>query len=84
VKRRKLGRVLVGLGIGILVWAVFAFCNATIGGPPAELHFSERLSYTEVKRATHAAFFPLVVRALAGMLILLGGSRLLQEGPDAS
>ena len=84
MKRRELGKVLVGLGVTLLVWAVFSFCNATIGGPPSELHFSQRRSYTEVKRATHTEFLPLAARALVGMLILLGGSRLLGDEADAS
>jgi hypothetical protein len=77
-----MGRALIGSGIVLLIWAVLSFCNATIGGPPSELHFANRRSYTEIKSATHSAFLPLFVRGLAGMALLFGGSRLLRKEPD--
>ncbi len=72
----------MGLAIALWLWAVLSFCSATIGGPPEDLQFSNRRSYTEIKRATHAAFFPFVVRVIAGVAVLLGGSRLLRGEPD--
>ncbi|MDE0891117.1 MAG: hypothetical protein OSB14_02935 [Planctomycetota bacterium] len=82
--RRNLGRALVGTGIAVLLWAVLAFCNTTIGGPPSNLHFANRRSYTEIKQATHSGFLPLAAKATAGMLILLVGSWVLKKDEDAS
>jgi hypothetical protein len=77
MSRRTIGKVLVGGGIALLLWAALAFTGASLGGPPEHLSFANRRPYNEVKRAAHAAFLPLVVRVSVGMCLLLGGARIL-------
>jgi len=82
MSRRTKGGGLVGVGIALLLWAALAFTNASLGGPPEEVHFANRRPYNEVKRAAHAAFLPLVLRTAAGMGILLVGARILGKKND--
>ena len=82
MSRRTTGRGMVGVGIGVLLWAALSFTSSSLGGPPDELHFANRRPYNEVKRSAHAAFLPLVLRVAVGMGILLVGARLLSREND--
>ena len=82
MSRRTVGRGLVGAGIGVLLWASLAFTSASLGGPPDDVNFANRRPYNEVKRAAHAAFLPLLLRAGAGMGLLLVGGRILRKKND--
>ena len=82
MSRRGMGRCLVGAGLAVLLWAVLGFTSASIGGPPDELTFANRRPYNEVKRAAHEAFLPLLLRAGAGMALLLIGARILGSEKD--
>ncbi|MCH2106364.1 MAG: hypothetical protein MK291_06960 [Planctomycetes bacterium] len=76
MSKRARARVLVGTGLAVILWGVLGFTTASLGGPPEELRFANRRSYTEVKRAAHSAFVPFVLRAGAGLALLLFGARL--------
>ena len=70
MSRRTTGRGMVGVGIGVLLWAALSFTSSSLGGPPDELHFANRRPYNEVKRSVHAAFPGLLLRGLGGLLLL--------------
>jgi hypothetical protein len=66
----------------VLLWGVLGFTTASLGGPPEEITFANRRPYNEVKRAAHSAFLPLVLRAGAGLMILLFGAKLAGDAGD--
>jgi hypothetical protein len=68
--RRRIALLLFACGTALMVWAVFAFCAAALGGPPDEILFANRRPYDEVKRSVHAAFPGLLLRGLGGLLLL--------------
>ena len=82
MSRRTKGRALIGAGALLLLWGVLGFTSASLGGPPEELTFANRRPYSEVKRAAHSAFLPLVLRAGAGLTLLLFGARLAAQARD--
>ena len=82
MSRRMVGRALVGTGLALLLWGVLGFTSASLGGQPEELTFANRRPYNEVKRAAHSAFLPLVLRAGAGLMLVIFGAKLAGEGGD--
>lgn len=82
MSRRAMGRALVATGAAVLLWGVLGFTSASLGGPPDEITFANRRPYNEVKRAAHSAFLPLVLRAGAGLMILLFGAKLAGDAGD--
>ena len=82
MSRRAMGRALVATGAAVLLWGVLGFTTASLGGPPDEITFANRRPYNEVKRAAHSAFLPLVLRAGAGLMILLFGAKLAGDAGD--
>ncbi|MBJ20435.1 MAG: hypothetical protein CL933_13580 [Deltaproteobacteria bacterium] len=82
MSRRTKARALVVAGLALLLWGVLGFTSASIGGPPEGFSFANRRSYSEVKRATHSAFLPFVVRISAGLLILFLGTKLADDTGD--
>ncbi|MCH2102493.1 MAG: hypothetical protein MK297_00620 [Planctomycetes bacterium] len=82
MSRRTRSRALIGVGLAVILWGVLGFTSASLGGPPEDLHFANRRSYTEVKRAAHTAFLPFLLRAGAGLGLLLLGAMLAGDTED--
>ena len=82
MSRRTAGRALVGTGLAVLLWGVLGFTTASLGGPPEEITFANRRPYNEVKRAAHSAILPLVLRAGAGLMLVIFGAKLAAAGGD--
>jgi hypothetical protein len=74
--------MLAVVGFALLLWGVIGFTSASLGGPPEGLSFASRRPYSEVKRAAHAAFLPLIVRVGAGLTVLFLASKLAGDAGD--
>ena len=69
--RRRIGALLIGVGLVMILWGVFHVLGA-VGGPGDT--FAERLPYDEVKTRLHGAFAGGFLRGLSGLAVaLLGG-----------
>ena len=82
MSRRARGRALIGVGLAVILWGVLGFTSASLGGQPEELTFANRRPYNEVKRAAHSAFLPLVLRAGAGLMLVIFGAKLAAEAGE--
>lgn len=72
--RRRLGLVLIALGLAAILWGVFH-----VLGPVGDLHARQpgiRPGYDRVKVSVHQTFFGGLVRALCGLALAMFGSRL--------
>jgi hypothetical protein len=76
-RRAILGLVLVAVGLAGLLWGVLQITSAGFGTQPTA-SFAERRGYDQVKRDVHEVFPFALLRSLAGLVLLLGGLRLLQ------
>lgn len=78
-RKRRLGTLLVVLGLAGILWGV-AHVLAAVGGPE-QRDFAHRQTYDEVKPLLHGAAFGGLVRGLAGLVLAIAGARL--RRPDA-
>lgn len=73
--RWKLGWIVTGLGMLVLLWAVLHLSAAGYGSRPRD-SFANRRPYNQVKSEVHEAFPGAILRALAAGLLLWFGARL--------
>jgi hypothetical protein len=73
-RRRRLGALLVALGLCGIVWGV-AHVLGAVGGPE-QRDFAHRQTYDEVKPLVHGSMFGGLVRGLAGLALAAWGMRL--------
>ena len=73
--RRRLGGVLIGAGLALVLVGVLYLLEAASGGRRPR-SFAERRSYDQVKVDLHAAFPAAAALAAAGLTLALGGARL--------
>lgn len=82
---RRLGRVLVGIGIALMAVAVLRMNARALGGPPDDpKDFAERRTDRQVRREVHAGFAEFVVTAGAGFLVMLVGAHQVGQGGEDS
>lgn len=77
--RRRLGTLLVVLGLLGIVWGVAHVLGAV--GAPQERDFAHRQTYDEVKPLVHGALFGGLLRGLAGLALAWVGLRLRRPAP---
>lgn len=82
--RRRVGAVLIGLGIALLAWAVIYMNFSALGGPPAQRTFAHRRPYDQIKRSVHEAFPGFLLRAASGGLAIYFGARLRRRASTRS
>jgi len=73
-RRRRLGTLLVGLGVLGILWGVAHVLGAV--GAPEERDFAHRLRYDEVKPIVHGAMFGGLLRGLTGLALAIWGMRI--------
>jgi hypothetical protein len=73
-RRRRLGTLLVVLGLAGILWGVAHVLGAV--GEPEQRDFAHRQTYDEVKPLVHGALFGGMLRGLAGLGLALLGARL--------
>ena len=71
--------ILSGLGFAAMLAGVLRLSSATVGGRVDD--FSQRRTYSQVKRAAHEAYLPSLAIALAGLGLAIAGSRM-RSRPD--
>lgn len=81
--RRRLGLVLIVLGLCGILWGVFHVLEAAEGPGPSPRTFEQRRSYNQVKEAVHATFLGGCLRAGIGFALIAGGARL-RRGASAA
>lgn len=75
-----LNRVLIGLGLALIVWAVLYMNVSALGMPPEQRTFAHRRPYNEIKRSVHEAFPGFVLRAGVGGLLIWYAARRNRRG----
>jgi len=76
MNRRRWGTVLIALGFALIFWGVIYFLEVGNGPGWGPTRFADRPGYDQVKVNLHSAMPGLVLRALAGWLILRAGWRI--------
>ena len=74
--RRRLGLVLLVLGLCGVVWGVLYVLEAANGPGYGPRTFEERRSYNQVKEAVHASLLGACLRAGIGFALVAAGARL--------
>ena len=73
-RRRRLGALLIVLGLLGILWGVAHILGAA--GAPEQRDFAHRQTYDEVKPLVHGAMFGGMLRGLAGLALAIVGARL--------
>lgn len=63
---------MTSLGFVAILWGVFHFTNATVGGPVGD--FAHRRAYNDTKIAVHEAFPGDFLRAIVGLALVWAGA----------
>jgi hypothetical protein len=74
VRLRRLGTLLVVLGVVGILWGVAHVLGAV--GAPEQRDFAHRQTYDAVKPLVHGALFGGLVRGLAGLALAIVGVRM--------
>ena len=73
-RRRRLGSILIALGVAGILWGVFHLLGA-VGGPE-QPGFAHRQTYNEVKPLVHGAMLGAFLRSFGGLALAIVGARI--------
>lgn len=79
---RRLGVVLVALGVAGIAWGALHLADRAQGGRRRTV-FAQRVGYDEAKGAVHQALPGALLRSLGGLVLAVVGGRLLRRPEGA-
>jgi ABC-type Fe3+ transport system permease subunit len=82
LQRRRLGRILVGLGLAIIVIAVVVVLEIANGPGTGPKAFAQRRGYDQVKVDVQRSFPLALLAALGGMALAIAGARLARRSEE--